>query len=86
MKISLDKDVLEFLKEQVRAGVCASPSEFINDVVRSVREGQRAPLEITPELEAWLLTSADEPTPPLTKADFDGIRDRVKGRTNNPAS
>ena len=86
MTISLDKDVLEFLQEQVRAGVCASASEFINDVVRSVREGQRAPLEITPELEAWLLASADEPTTQLTKTDFEGIRERVKGRTNNPAS
>ena len=84
MTISLDKDVLEFLQEQVRAGVCASPSEFINDVVRSVREGQRAPLEITPELEAWLLASAAESTAQLTKTDFDGIRDRVKGRRNDP--
>jgi Arc/MetJ-type ribon-helix-helix transcriptional regulator len=85
MTISLDKDVLEFLQEQVRAGVCASASEFINDIVRSVREGQRA-LEITPELEAWLLASADEPTTQLTKMDFEGIRERVKGRTNKPAS
>ena len=85
MTISLDKDVAEFLQEQVRAGVCSSASEFINDVVRSVREGQRAPLEITPELEAWLLTSAAESATQLTKADFDGIRERVKGRTR-PAS
>ena len=85
MTISLDKDVVEFLQEQVRAGVCASASEFINDVVRSVREGQRTTLEITPELEAWLLASADESAAPLTKTDFEGIRERVKGRTNKPA-
>ena len=85
MTISLDKDVAEFLQEQVRAGVCASASDFINDVVRSVREGQRAPLEITPELEAWLLASAGEPSTELAKTDLDGIRERVKGRTT-PAS
>jgi Arc/MetJ-type ribon-helix-helix transcriptional regulator len=85
MTISLDKDVLEFLQDQVRAGVCSSASEFVNDVVRSVREGQRAPLDITPELEAWLLASAEEPATPLTGKDFDGVRERVKGRID-PAS
>ena len=81
MTISLDKDVAEFLEEQVRTGVCASASAFINDVVRSVREGQQAALEITPGLEAWLLASAGDSTVQLTKGDFEGIRERVKGRT-----
>lgn len=31
-----------------------------------------------PELEAWLLEAADKPTTPLTKADFDSIRERVR--------
>jgi Arc/MetJ-type ribon-helix-helix transcriptional regulator len=86
MVISLDQDVLEFLQEQVRAGVCSSASEFINEIVRSVREGQRAPLEITPELEAWLLASADESTMPLTPTDFDGIRERGKRRADRPGA
>jgi len=86
MTISLDEDVLEFLQEQVRAGVCASASDFVNAVVRSVREGQRAPLEVTPELEAWLLASAGEPTTPLTGEDFDGIRERVKGRNKTDST
>lgn len=85
MTISLDNDVLEFLQEQVRSGVCATPSQFINDVVRSLRDAQQATFEMTPQLEAWLLASADEPTPPLTSADFDAIRERVKGRSENAA-
>ncbi len=81
MSIVLAKDVEEFLEEQVRSGVCADPSELANDVLRCVRQQQRQPLEITPELEAWLLEAADKPVSPLTNADFDGIRDRVRART-----
>jgi Arc/MetJ-type ribon-helix-helix transcriptional regulator len=80
MIIALAKDVEEFLEEQVRTGVCADASELANDVLRSVREQQRKPFEVTPELEAWLLEAADKPTTPLTGADFDGIRERVRAR------
>ena len=81
MTIALAKDVEEFLQEQVRAGVCADASELANDVLRSVREQQRKPFEVSPELEAWLLEAADQPATPLTKSDFDGIRERVRART-----
>ncbi len=81
MTIALAKDVEAFLEEQVRAGVCADPSELANDVLRSVREQQRQPFDTTPELETWLLEAADKPASPLTKADFDGIRERVRART-----
>jgi Arc/MetJ-type ribon-helix-helix transcriptional regulator len=80
MTIALAKDVEEFLEEQVRAGVCHDASRLVNDVLRSVREQQRQAFEITPDLEAWLLKSADQPTTPLTVADFDGIRQRVRNR------
>ncbi len=81
MTIALAKDVEDFLQEQVRAGVCADASELANDVLRSVIEQQRRPLEVTPELEAWLLEAADKPATPLSRADFDGIRGRVRART-----
>jgi hypothetical protein len=84
MTIAVAKDVEEFLQEQVRAGVAGDPSELANDVLRCVRDQQRRPFEITPQLEAWLLESADQPATPLTKADFDGIRQRA-GK-HNPAS
>ena len=80
MAIELAKDVEDFLQEQVRAGVCDDPSQLINDVLRSVREQQQKPLEVTPEREAWLLESAEQPTTPLTAADFDGVRQRVRSR------
>lgn len=80
MAIELAKDVEDFLQEQVRAGVCDDPSQLINDVLRSVREQQQRPFEVTPELEAWLLESAEQPTTPLTAADFDGVRQRVRSR------
>jgi len=78
MSIALAKDVEEFLREQVRTGACADASELANDVLRSLREQQRKPFEITPELEAWLLEAADKPTTPLTTADFDGMRERAR--------
>ena len=84
MTIALAKDVEEFLQEQVQAGVAGDASELANDVLRCVRDQKRRPFEITPQLEAWLLESADQPATPLTKADFDGIRQRA--RKGNPAS
>ena len=81
MTIALDKDVAEFLQNQVRAGVCAAPEEFVNDLIRSIREQQQNPFEITPELEAWLLEAADKPATRLIPDDFAAIRERVCART-----
>ena len=86
MTIALAKDVEEFLQEQVRAGVCADASELVNGVIRSVREQQQKPFEVTPELEAWLLEAADKPATPLTGADFNAIRERLRARTASSAS
>ena len=86
MTIALAKDVEDFLQDQVRAGVSADASELVNDVIRSVREQRQKPFEVTPELEAWLLEAADKPTTPLTAADFDGIRERVRARTKSSRS
>ena len=83
MTIDLARDVEDFLQEQVRAGVCTDPSQLVNDVLRTVREQQQKPFPITPELEAWLLESADQPATPLTSADFDAIRGRVRVRTTS---
>lgn len=83
MTIALDRDVEDFLQAQVRSGVCANASELVNDVIRSLRERQSKPFNVTPELEAWLLQAADKPTTPLTKSDFDGIRERVRTRTKS---
>jgi Arc/MetJ-type ribon-helix-helix transcriptional regulator len=80
MTIALAGDVEDFLKAQVRTGVCADASELVNDVVRSVRDQQHKPFEVTPELEAWLLEAADKPATPLTGADFNAIRERLRAR------
>ena len=86
MTIVLARDVEDFLQNQVRSGVCADPSELVNDVIRSIREQQEKPLEVTPELEAWLLEAADQPATPLTGADFDTIRERVRARSQSTES
>ena len=86
MTIALASDVENFLKDQVRSGVCADASELVNDILRSVSEQRRKPFEVTPELEAWLLEAADKPATPLTKGDFDAVRERVRARTRSIVS
>ena len=86
MTIVLARDVEDFLQNQVRSGVCADPSELVNDIIRSIREQQHKPLDVTPELEAWLLEAADQPATPLTGADYDTIRERVRARTQSTVS
>ncbi|MCI0351124.1 MAG: hypothetical protein L0Z53_17000 [Acidobacteriales bacterium] len=83
MTIALARDVEEFLQDQVRAGVSENASELVNDLIRSIREQQQKSFEITPELEAWLLEAADKPATPLSKADFEGIRERVRSRAKS---
>jgi hypothetical protein len=80
VNIALDKDVEDFLQNQVRAGVLAAPGEFINDLVRSIRDQQQKPFEVTPELEKWLLEAANKPTTPLIPEDFAAIRNRSRAR------
>jgi Arc/MetJ-type ribon-helix-helix transcriptional regulator len=80
MTVVLAKDVEDFLQAQVRSGVCANASEFVNNLVRSFRDQQQKSLTITPELEAWLLEAADKPVAPLTKADFAAISERTHSK------
>jgi Arc/MetJ-type ribon-helix-helix transcriptional regulator len=86
MTIDLARDVEDFLQEQVHAGVCADANELVNDLIRSMREQRQKPFEITPELESWLLESADKPVTSLTREDFDAIRHRVRARTQSDAT
>jgi Arc/MetJ-type ribon-helix-helix transcriptional regulator len=78
--VALAKDVADFLREQVSTGVCADAGQLVNDVLRSFRDQQHQSLNITPELEAWLLEAADQPSTPLAHVDFNGIRKRVRAR------
>lgn len=86
MTIALTKDVEAFVEEQVRAGVCSDASTLVDDVLRSISEHQQRPFAETPELEAWLIESADSPTSALVAGDFAAIRQRVRARLNGPAA
>ena len=86
MTVELARDVEDFLLDQVRSGVCADASELVNDLLRSVRDQQQKPFEVTPALEAWLLEAADKPVTPLTRSDFESIRKRIQSREGRPAS
>lgn len=78
MTVDLARDVEDFVREQMRAGACAEPAQLVNNVLRSVRDQQCLPFPATPDLEAWLLESADQPATPLTEADFQAIRHRAR--------
>ena len=52
----------------------------------SVHELQSMPTPVARELETWLLEAADKPSTPLTKSDFDGIRQRVVARIKASAA
>ena len=80
MTVDLARDVEEFLQEQVRRGVCADPAHLVNDVLRSLRDQAAQRFEVTPELESWLMESADQPGSPLTSRDFERIRERIQAR------
>jgi Arc/MetJ-type ribon-helix-helix transcriptional regulator len=84
MTVELASDVEAFVDKLVHSGACADPGQFINDVLRSMRDQQRRPFEVTPELEAWLLEAAEHPASPLTPEDFAGIRTRVRARSGDP--
>ena len=84
--IELAKDVEEFLQEQVCSGVGADASELANGLIRSVIEQRQKPFDVTPELEAWLLQSADQTVTPLTRMDFDSLGQRVRARLTSAAS
>lgn len=86
MTIALTKDVEAFVEEQVRAGVSPDASTLVNDVLRSLSEHRQPPFVVTSELEKWLVEAADSPTTPLTAADSDGIRQRVRARLNGSAA
>ena len=78
MVVSLDKDVEDFVRAQVHNGVSDDASGLVNDLLRAFRDQRTDPLTVTPELEAWLLEAADQPASPLSAADFDGIRKRMR--------
>ena len=80
MTITVAKDVEEFLQAQVRAGLSKDPNELVNDLIRAARDQQSEAIEITPELEAWLLEAADKPATALTSSDFEAVRERVRAR------
>ena len=44
------------------------------------------PTPVARELETWLLEADDKPSTPLTKSDFDGIRQRVVARIKASAA
>jgi hypothetical protein len=86
MTVDLASDVEKFLRERLRSTPSVDANELVNDILRSVGKLQQRRFEVTPELEEWLLASADSVVTPLTSGDFEGIRERVRARTSTAGS
>jgi Arc/MetJ-type ribon-helix-helix transcriptional regulator len=84
--VDLASDVEKFVREQLRSEPSGDASELVNDILRSVGELRQKPFKLSPELEEWLLASADLPATQLNSSDFDGIRERVRTRTATASS
>lgn len=78
MNVGVDKDVEEFLHEQVRTGATPSAAALVNEVLRALRIQRERPFAISPEVEEWLLAAASSPTTPLTADDFAALRERAR--------
>ena len=78
MRIALAKDVEEFLREQVSAGLAADPGELANHILRCFCDQQRKPFRAAPQVEARLRQAADKTIAQFGKKDLDGVRKRER--------
>jgi len=74
INISLPDSLKIFVDEQVGHRSCGSSSEYVCDLLRKDQGRQ--------QLHKLLLAGASsKPTPPITTAYFDGLRDKVRKTT-----
>jgi antitoxin ParD1/3/4 len=88
MNISLPDAMKEFIEEQAARKGFGTVSEYVRSVIREVQERQAE----RERIEGLLAEGLDSgPATPMTRADWDGIRNEVhkrhaarQGRTNGP--
>ena len=71
MNISLTKDLEKLIEKKVKSGLYQNPSDVVRDALRHLEENSE------PEwLEQKIQEGLKGPFTPMTKADWDGIRER----------
>ena len=80
MKVTLTKDLEEFLDAKVESGGYESSSEVIREALRQFRRLDD-PAELdSDQLAHLLLPAVTGPHKPLTSQDLDALRRRVRSR------
>ena len=80
MKVTLTKDLEEFVAAKVQAGGYTDGSEVIREALRHFRD-LTDPADIdSEELAALLLPAVNGPHTPLTSEDFEMLRQRARGK------
>ncbi|MGE0131803.1 MAG: type II toxin-antitoxin system ParD family antitoxin [Blastocatellales bacterium] len=79
LTISLPQSIKNFIDEQVAKGGYSTPDEYVCDLVREAKER-----EAEERLEGLLLEALDSgPATPMTKEDWEEIRQRGLARIQN---
>jgi antitoxin ParD1/3/4 len=82
LNVSLPKAMKEYVQERVKTGGYGNTSEYVRDLIRAEQK-QRA----KEELEALILEGINSgPATPMTKADWDQLRDGLKQRAKERKS
>ena len=77
MNIAIPEQLKSFVQRQVRRRGYSSVSEYVRDLIRGDQERQAMTA-----LEAEFLKGLDSgPSTPMTKEDWQGIREEVRRRT-----
>jgi antitoxin ParD1/3/4 len=76
LNVSLPESMREWIDEQVKTGGYGTASEFVREVIREAQKNKARQ-----ELEAKLLAGINSgPATEMTKADWDGLKERARSR------
>ncbi len=80
MKVTLTKDLEQFVEARVQSGGYADAGEVIRDALRHLRQAEDGDFVASPELEAKLLEAVDGPHKKYSRKVLDAAAARVKAR------
>ena len=80
MKVTLTKDLEQFVEARVQNGGYADAGEVIRDALRHLRQSEEADFIASPELEAKLLDAVEGPHKKYSRKALEDAAARVRGR------
>lgn len=80
MKVTLTKDLEQFVETRVQSGGYADAGEVIRDALRHLRQSEEVDIVASPELEAKLLEAAEGPHKKYSRKVIEDAASRVSAR------